>query len=216
LQQHPGRLAATHDPTTQLTSDSSASSSSSEGSPEAPASPSQPAQSQQALPSAPQPQASPPPQRRAASNRDSGWRSPLAWLTGNSSGSKGSSGRGKRGGKGSEKKGISPLRLLLNGLMLFALLRLWPLGGGRGLFGLGGEPEIVVVTVPFSEFVRRGGCGWGWLCLLVDVGWRAAGGGVAHLTHEPLSLPTQAPLSCTHDISAPRRRVKRGSGRPGR
>jgi hypothetical protein len=35
--------------------------------------------------------------------------------------------------------------------MLFFLMRLWPLGGRLGL----GESETLVMSVPFSEFVRR-------------------------------------------------------------
>jgi hypothetical protein len=63
-------------------------------------------------------------------------------------GSKGSSsGRGSKEGN----KVQQPLRLLLNLIMLFFLMRLWPLGGRLGL----GEAETLVMSVPFSEFVRR-------------------------------------------------------------
>lgn len=44
-----------------------------------------------------------------------------------------------------------PVRLLINLLMLFFLMRIWPVGGRLGL----GEGETVVVSVPFSEFIRR-------------------------------------------------------------
>jgi len=44
-----------------------------------------------------------------------------------------------------------PVRLLLNLVMLFFLMRLWPMGGRLGL----GESETLVMSVPFSEFVRR-------------------------------------------------------------
>jgi hypothetical protein len=40
---------------------------------------------------------------------------------------------------------------VFNLLMLFFLMRLWPLGGRLGL----GESETLVMSVPFSEFVRR-------------------------------------------------------------
>lgn len=44
-----------------------------------------------------------------------------------------------------------PVRLLLNMLMLFLLMRLWPVGGRLGM----GESETLVVNVPFSEFIKR-------------------------------------------------------------
>jgi len=46
----------------------------------------------------------------------------------------------------------TPLRILFNVVVLYVLMRIWPIGGRSGL---GGEPDHVVVQVPFSEFVRR-------------------------------------------------------------
>jgi hypothetical protein len=46
---------------------------------------------------------------------------------------------------------MQPVRLVLNLIMLFFLMRLWPMGGRLGL----GESETLVMSVPFSEFVRR-------------------------------------------------------------
>jgi hypothetical protein len=43
------------------------------------------------------------------------------------------------------------VRLLLNLLMLFFLMRMWPVGGRMGL----GEGETLVMSVPFSEFIKR-------------------------------------------------------------
>lgn len=51
----------------------------------------------------------------------------------------------------SSLKPQQPLRLLLNLLMLFFLMRIWPVGGRLGL----GEGETVVISVPFSEFIKR-------------------------------------------------------------
>eukprot|EP00878_Enallax_costatus_P018327 GHUV01019288.1.p1 GENE.GHUV01019288.1~~GHUV01019288.1.p1 ORF type:complete len:345 (+),score=69.17 GHUV01019288.1:331-1365(+) len=48
-------------------------------------------------------------------------------------------------------KPAQPIRLLVNLLMLFFVMRIWPVGGRLGL----GEAETVVVTVPFSEFIKR-------------------------------------------------------------
>jgi hypothetical protein len=88
---------------------------------------------------APPPAPRPPP----TSNSSSSWK-PFAWLSGNSSGNKG------RGSKSSSKM-QQPVRLLFNLVMLFFLMRLWPMGGRLGL----GESETLVMSVPFSEFVRR-------------------------------------------------------------
>jgi hypothetical protein len=44
-----------------------------------------------------------------------------------------------------------PARLAVNVLMLFFLMRLWPMGGRMGM----SDNESVVIQVPFSEFVRH-------------------------------------------------------------
>uniref|UniRef100_A0A383V3V6 AAA+ ATPase domain-containing protein n=1 Tax=Tetradesmus obliquus TaxID=3088 RepID=A0A383V3V6_TETOB len=52
---------------------------------------------------------------------------------------------------GSSLKPQQPVRLALNLLMLFFLMRMWPIGGRMGL----GEAETLVMSVPFSEFIKR-------------------------------------------------------------
>lgn len=82
-------------------------------------------------------QVSPPPAPRPPPTNNS-WK-PFAWFN--------NKGRGSKGGS----KMQQPVRLLLNLVMLFFLMRLWPMGGRLGL----GESETLVMSVPFSEFVRR-------------------------------------------------------------
>ncbi|WIA29776.1 hypothetical protein OEZ86_012250 [Tetradesmus obliquus] len=52
---------------------------------------------------------------------------------------------------GSSLKPQQPVRLALNLLMLFFLMRMWPMDGRMGL----GEAETLVMSVPFSEFIKR-------------------------------------------------------------
>jgi hypothetical protein len=52
---------------------------------------------------------------------------------------------------GSSLKPQQPVRLVLNLLMLFFLMRMWPVGGRVGL----GEGETLVMSVPFSQFIKR-------------------------------------------------------------
>lgn len=90
--------------------------------------------------SSPPQQVPPPPAPRPQpTNNSSGWN-PLTWFN-----------KGNSRGKKNNNKAQQPLRLVFNLLMLFFLMRLWPLGGRLGL----GESETLVMSVPFSEFVRR-------------------------------------------------------------